>query len=94
MQINGTYNLPVINRQQAEPVNARQRQPVAPALSQTLPERPDQDARQRTSRQTPVFLQPANHNLSRTGEQAMRAYQNAATAGHREELVNRIHELA
>ena len=95
MQINGTYNLPIA-RPQAEPVSTRQprpRQPMAPAPRDSLPDRPEQGAQYQANRRAPVFLQPANHAVSRTGEQAMRAYHDAAMAGNREELVNRIHEL-
>lgn len=92
MQINPSHNLPIIRSQQTEPVNTRPRQPVARPTAENPPHRYEQNTRQQTNRRKPVFLQPTNHAVSRTGAQAMHAYQDTAMAGNREELVNRIHE--
>lgn len=98
MQISAHHNLPVIRVQRQDPVNREAlayppRPRMAPQMSpeQQLGGQVQDQARQRP----PLFMQAqSDANLPRRGQQAMRTYQDVAMAGGREELVNRINEMA
>ena len=97
MQISANNNLPVISGIRQEPLNRKTlAQPSRQQTdSETPPDRLNGQLQYQTQRRPPLFLQTlSDANLSRKGQQAMQTYHDVAMAGSREELVNRVNEMA
>jgi hypothetical protein len=94
MLINSNNSLPVVSGLRPEPALRQTRTPPQ-ATSEYQANQISNVESEQGSRRPPLFIQPmANGKLSRTGEEAMRAYRDAAMAGEPAELVNRVNVTA
>jgi hypothetical protein len=98
MQISSNNTLPVTT---GIPAETSLRRTASRPPSKTAVENQNQTTvankagSEKGSRRPPVFVQSMkNVQLSRTGEEAMRAYRDVAQAGDQAELVNRVNVIA
>lgn len=96
MQISSSNTLPILtgSRPQASPrppASVRRSTETADTATNLV----NYTDHEQAQRRSPLYVQPIQTGkLSRTGEQAMRAYRDAAMAGNPAELVNRVNVVA
>lgn len=96
MQISSSQLYPIVSNAHAQSQPRREAPTRHPLETVEYPAtNVDQYSNHRTERRPPLYVQPAQQsNLSRTSEQALRAYRTTALAGEPSELVNRLYVTA